>query len=132
MQVLEQHEAFLEKLNFAIQNCFEAEEDQFYTGLNVIEDLCKNFKKESYEFGKRGDEEKKATGGEIDVEALKEQGISDLVSSAIECQSAGLNPAMVLSNAIKKNRGETEKNPLVYAFSPQVIRRFEGIEVYIQ
>jgi len=131
-EVLEQQETFLSKLNFAVQNCFEAEEDEAHTALYVIEDLCEVFKREGGEFEKKGEEEEKATGGKIDVVALKEQGIPDLVSGAFDCQYAGLNPATVLSNAIKKIRGERQEYPLVYAFSPKVFKYFSLMEIYIK
>ena len=123
-EALERQENFLGKASFLLGKAWE-DEDEMPTVLSILEDLCNSLKKDGEEFGSQGAKERKATGGEIDIEALREQGIPGLIEGAIECGIVGLNPAEVLWDAIRKRRGEDEQYKLPYAFSPGVIQYFE-------
>jgi len=80
--------------------------EQWPVAVSVVEDLCNLFEKDANEYWEKGNEENKATGGNVNIEELRKQGIPNLIEGSIECGIVGLNPARVLWDAIHKVRGD--------------------------
>jgi len=102
--ILNAQASFLGKLKFAMEHSGD-DAEQWPLAVSVMEDLCELFEKDADEYWEKGNEERKATGGNVNIEELRKQGIPNLIEGSIECGIVGLNPARVLWDAIHKVRG---------------------------